>query len=87
MSEKLPSELDLDAEMIAEDIAYMLQMEVITFERNTPGKIYFMDFGKNNVAQCGCSVPMQEIANMSTDTIVNYYFDRLIDGLDSYGGE
>lgn len=85
MPKILPSELDLDAEIIAEEIAYMLRMEVTSVIRNKPGKIYFMDFGSKEAATCGCSIPMQEIANMSKESVVNFWFDKLIDTLDSYG--
>ena len=84
---KLPSELDQNARIIAEEIAYMLRMEVVECIADQVGKIYFMDFGSKNQPTCGCSIPMQEIAHLSRDNIVNYYFDRLIDTLDSYGGE
>lgn len=84
----LYSELDHDANFVANELACMTQLQLIEMRIERKPRTYIFIFGKApDDPICGCQIEMVEMASRSLSSIIETYFDVLINMLDDFGGE
>lgn len=84
----IPSEMDQDAAFVANELACMTRLQLTEILIKRREKMYILAFvNPTDESVYFCEIKMVEMASRSLDSIVEIYFDILIDSLDDFGGK